>query len=283
MKNTNGFVAGTLVHTDNGLIPIQAIKVGDKVLSKPESGVGELVCSRVVKTIKSAEKHPIMTPLEGIYCTENPPFWVRKYNNYGTGKYNKPTWMAAEYISKDDEVYSLAHGYGIPRDFSGYTNVEPRYYERALGSDPYHIGGLYLIATDNPHVALYIDGYEYRDDLGETHKGVIDFSTGEPVEIFTNNRESYLYYNSGVKSEPIAPRCSIRFLDKNNPEHRADIDKYADLLYRFRYPWESDDYGYPVDIDYEYNATAYTDYVYNMEVEGNHTYFVEHDGVWVHS
>ena len=34
-----GFVAGTLVHTDKGLVPIQEIKVGDGVLSRPEWGV----------------------------------------------------------------------------------------------------------------------------------------------------------------------------------------------------------------------------------------------------
>lgn len=33
-----GFVAGTLVHTDKGLVPIQEIKVGDIVLSRPEWG-----------------------------------------------------------------------------------------------------------------------------------------------------------------------------------------------------------------------------------------------------
>ena len=36
--NNTGFVAGTLVHTDKGLIPIQDIKVGDMVLSRPEWG-----------------------------------------------------------------------------------------------------------------------------------------------------------------------------------------------------------------------------------------------------
>lgn len=39
MKEQNlqsGFVAGTLVHTDKGLVPIQDIKVGDRVLSSLE-------------------------------------------------------------------------------------------------------------------------------------------------------------------------------------------------------------------------------------------------------
>ncbi|MCL2076530.1 MAG: Hint domain-containing protein [Betaproteobacteria bacterium] len=35
---TGCFIAGTLVHTREGLVPIEQIKVGDWVLSKPESG-----------------------------------------------------------------------------------------------------------------------------------------------------------------------------------------------------------------------------------------------------
>ena len=36
MSNQNGFVVGTLVHTDLGLVPIQNIKMGDLVLSRSE-------------------------------------------------------------------------------------------------------------------------------------------------------------------------------------------------------------------------------------------------------
>ena len=32
-SNINGFIAGTLVHTDKGLVPINKIKVGNRVLS----------------------------------------------------------------------------------------------------------------------------------------------------------------------------------------------------------------------------------------------------------
>ncbi|KTT11648.1 hypothetical protein NS2R_13100 [Pseudomonas oryzihabitans] len=47
-----GFVAGTLVHTKDGLRPIEQIAVGDYVLSKPESGEGEVAYKRVVRTVK---------------------------------------------------------------------------------------------------------------------------------------------------------------------------------------------------------------------------------------
>ena len=48
------FVAGTLVHTDKGLMPIQDIKVGDLVLSKINDD-GELVSRKVTKTVTSSE------------------------------------------------------------------------------------------------------------------------------------------------------------------------------------------------------------------------------------
>jgi hypothetical protein len=50
------FIAGTLVHTDQGLVPIEQIKVGDRVLSAPESGEWELAYKRVVKTMVRQNK-----------------------------------------------------------------------------------------------------------------------------------------------------------------------------------------------------------------------------------
>ncbi|HNE92343.1 MAG TPA: Hint domain-containing protein, partial [Agitococcus sp.] len=46
----SGFVAGTLVHTDKGLVPIEQLQVGDMVLSKHESGQGEKAYKRVIST-----------------------------------------------------------------------------------------------------------------------------------------------------------------------------------------------------------------------------------------
>lgn len=40
MKDFTGFVAGTLVHTKSGLVPIEQLKVGDLVLSQPDEGGG---------------------------------------------------------------------------------------------------------------------------------------------------------------------------------------------------------------------------------------------------
>lgn len=56
MHDKHGFVAGTLVHTHTGLVPIEQIKVGDMVLSKPENGEGELAYKPVVNIFEFDDK-----------------------------------------------------------------------------------------------------------------------------------------------------------------------------------------------------------------------------------
>ena len=80
------FPKGTLVHTQNGLVPIEQIKVGDMVLSKHESGEGEQTYKPVTRVfehgptkvvrvwyIEDAEK-----PTYGgaVFTTQDHPFWV---------------------------------------------------------------------------------------------------------------------------------------------------------------------------------------------------------------
>jgi hypothetical protein len=87
-KGTFCFAAGTLVHTKEGLKPIEQIKVGDWVLSKHESGEGEQAYKRVTRTIKSNEDVPICLvryysepdhKFEDLFVTPNHPFYVKVY------------------------------------------------------------------------------------------------------------------------------------------------------------------------------------------------------------
>jgi hypothetical protein len=103
------FAAGTLVHTKEGLVPIEQVKVGDWVLSKPENG-GEQAYKRVLKTIaRPAERvirvkyfadpsQPRVTP---ITCTINHPFWVKDLG-----------WTAAEdlHLSSKENWLELVDG-----------------------------------------------------------------------------------------------------------------------------------------------------------------------------
>ena len=79
------FAAGTLVHTKEGLVPIEQIKVGDWVLSKPENG-GEQAYKRVLQTFAHEPQRVIgveyiADPGKGIshqiVCTVKHPFWEK--------------------------------------------------------------------------------------------------------------------------------------------------------------------------------------------------------------
>lgn len=84
-NGAGGFVAGTLVHTKEGLKPIEEIRVGDWVLSKYESGQGEQAYKRVVNTFVHEDKEiwffrycHMDTMVEShIYGTANHPVWVK--------------------------------------------------------------------------------------------------------------------------------------------------------------------------------------------------------------
>lgn len=82
------YAGGTLVHTKNGLVPIEQIQVGDWVLSKHESGEGEREYKRVTKTFVHEDREVIMilcggAGADGLYCsydlvvTAEHPFWVK--------------------------------------------------------------------------------------------------------------------------------------------------------------------------------------------------------------
>lgn len=112
------FIAGTPVHTDRGLVPIEEIKVGDLVLSQPEEG-GERSYKRVARTFVHEDApiwvvkymlidgdvpwgHPEYMPkdktLHHCYATANHPFWVE-----GKG------WTAVEKL-RESQVFQLANG-----------------------------------------------------------------------------------------------------------------------------------------------------------------------------
>ncbi len=91
------FVRGTLVHTRQGLKPIEEMVVGDEVLSQPEA-TGAQAYRRVVKTVAFQEQEVRrLTFADGqdqrwtIIGTPNHPLWVE-----GTG------WVRMEYLEEND-------------------------------------------------------------------------------------------------------------------------------------------------------------------------------------
>lgn len=108
------FVAGTLVHTAEGLRPISELKVGDLVLSRSEQG-GENVYKSVLKTIKNMDK----TILVNEYMISDP--WGesarKKFCIVSTRDHrfwlNDVGWIAAHRLSENGgrvPMWSLANG-----------------------------------------------------------------------------------------------------------------------------------------------------------------------------
>ncbi|MFY7939279.1 MAG: polymorphic toxin-type HINT domain-containing protein, partial [Burkholderiaceae bacterium] len=90
------FAAGTLVHTKEGLKPIEKIQVGDWVLSKPENG-GERAYKRVLKTFAHEPQRVLLAQylvpgqnvealiskaqpikVEKLVTTPGHPFWIKE-------------------------------------------------------------------------------------------------------------------------------------------------------------------------------------------------------------
>jgi Pretoxin HINT domain len=76
-------VAGTLVHTERGLLPIEKVRVGAMVLSQPEGG-GERAYRRVTDTMSSDDIAVLEVAFETadgiqetLLATRDHPFWVQ--------------------------------------------------------------------------------------------------------------------------------------------------------------------------------------------------------------
>ena len=85
-SNMGCFMKGTLVETEEGWTPIDELKVGDWVMSRPENGIGEAVPKRVVNTFRYEDKEVVMLSFSqfpernmgggGLVATPNHPFCV---------------------------------------------------------------------------------------------------------------------------------------------------------------------------------------------------------------
>ncbi len=304
MPNHTGFVAGTLIHTDQGLVPIEQINVGDLVLSKPDSG--DVAYKRVLKTFKSPEKHRIMrvgvtvpnlmdeiyknefTQLTQeqilssakfcensssrycsdpyyVYCTENHPFWTDELR-----------WLAASDLFPEHlgTRLTLSSCYGFK-----FTESENYMYETPLLKTC--IADLVMVCDDK--------SAEPREPLG-----LVDFSKNHPVLIKGLDTKRYPRF---VCAEPDTKNQPFIDISKNpnHPIHQELRDHdyirtdegpfYMERGYTYEeikdnkelYRKLSHEYFLSKDPEY-YHAT-----IYNIEVEDYHTYFVSEVGILVNT
>jgi hypothetical protein len=262
---SNGcFVAGTLVHTQEGLKPIEQIQVGDYVLSKPESGEGELSYQRVTRTYEYEDREVYFVswivlsdgdkvttkgqPNERGYVvvTGAHPIWIAEIDieeSYGQESITQPVnrWMSVASLDLMKKEYDLKGG-------------------RVIFTAQLSDGRLVYVDNFAPIVQN-----PKHPTKGIVRRGTIWYNwDGLGIEVeFNQNGPSV-----GV-IETLKPWHSICYKD-------SSIERDWDLMEHA-----------PEDLDP--SSLAFQGFhpmcrtVYNVEVEHSHTYFVGEHGLWVHN
>lgn len=263
-KNHSGFAGGTLVHTENGLVAIKNIKVGEKVLSREQSGdVSYLQVKNITKTehqlfyflsvteyigdnwivllMEEKEKKkkgiPIIKPENMKFlATANHPFWVEEKG-----------WVTVENLESGDVLldnkqrkFTLQH--------PGYDgDVRAKVYK-----------------TAHPNIGFLPNyGLEYSVD-----GSYIDLTTGKEIQ------DDALQRNA--ENDP-----TLAKLYQNNPEWEQDLREELDVPEGEPAEFFGFKTGEWVDPSSIGTDTLATTTVYNLEVENTHTYFVGEEGILV--
>uniref|UniRef100_UPI00082C2E4B polymorphic toxin-type HINT domain-containing protein n=1 Tax=Moraxella oblonga TaxID=200413 RepID=UPI00082C2E4B len=314
-KHNAGFVAGTLVHTNKGLVPIQDIKVGDMVLSRDEfNPQGDLQYKPVLSTFKSQQKeriykveYPTNDGMEYIFCNALHPFWSAYDPSGKTGK-----WEAAEDLSGTFLVNLSGETFGLDNVPFMPVRTLPNYPEGCayvqFVEDPdfwENGGGLIEFVKFDSNGYQFISLADNEEAFDEEIK-TLNYKTLDaklrltPKANFLVDKELYktlnvrLYQDINAKTHTAqkfieAMNKPLIFEGKIVRENSiADEELYRKALKNI------ETYGdatgltemslHEAMISLDMPApNPYEDFVYNLEVDGNHTYFVGHDGIWVHN
>ncbi|WP_230659529.1 polymorphic toxin-type HINT domain-containing protein [Psychrobacter sp. I-STPA10] len=320
--NNSGFVAGTLVHTDKGLVPIQDIKVGDLVLSKSENGSGQVEYKPVLSTFKSTHKEEIYkveyhnetaeedNAFHFLLCNQNHPFWVTRMPNANEGEWLPAFALPAGYLQAvNGDVLALSDYSFLPvRTLAhfpqgcAYTQSIEEHDSWQYEDSTYDVMYLQLTDTDYHFISLSEDAKE-RKSIREAFcelraiDPVTRLSQYEPIKTAPERFQKL----DVLLKQDISPyyRSKEIYLNKMyspfvidgkvvRDTHIFDEAGFKKVVNRM------EKYGIDLGADYgdsvHLSMQRYTDdcpnpykaYVYNLEVADHHTYFVGHDGVWVH-
>jgi hypothetical protein len=196
------FAAGTLVHTDKGLVPIEQVKVGDMVLSRHESGEGELAYKRVTKTFIT-ENQPIWAmdiggpfglkededdyiKREFLFTTANHPFWTfERKSRYEidifTGK-----WVSASNMEPGEALFSYNGKFvDIVENLPLYQTTEP---DKAFYKVyPDYFSGIFLDINSYKYHQLQVPSY-----IEDEPPGVFNWDESED-DIIRDEYETTVY------------------------------------------------------------------------------------------
>lgn len=289
--NAGCFVGGTLVLTganQNARLdeyeetPIEEIKVGDYVLSKPENGFGELAYKPVTKVFKYESKliwylklrkipnyedhegieadptyHSFSSWSKELLITPNHPVFVVGYDNRETTyePLEQPKWARVDELNRYDVLID------VDRVMYRVERVQALYHYR----------------DDSPDEAWGRE-YYYQDSFEELAPYEYDYEADQkPLEV-NDDPSVDAYYRETRFGTSLAAATTYDKYDWPISEEEFDLDGFVCDVAEF----EQDQFmgslgsGWVHSRDTAPENRTYTPFtrtVYNIEVADNHTYF----------
>jgi hypothetical protein len=254
------FVAGTLVHTQEGLRPIEQIQVGDYVLSKSETGEGELAYKRVVRTAKVEDAETWFVTWEDPQLRKDlaakkitpQEFIDANGQNFVVTTPNHPFWVVDTDVEELDKCVRSEGVY-----FNGPHKPPQQEWVRA----DMLMSGMNVLLENGRTAVIAFSNPAYKS--GQVGRAWAPNGDGRP---------GCLIDSSGNKVSPSIHLMHYALNEREWSSHQIDNPDRA--------------FNEEFDGDFPYGTSRHMwnrSTVYNMEVEDFHTYFVEKMGVWVHN
>lgn len=262
-KEFSGFTAGTLVHTETGLVSIEQLKIGDKVLSKPADGSGELIYKPVTNTMVTENVSVSLLELK-IKVDKSLPIEER-IRLQDIVDDQKPTRII---VTSNHPFQIFDMGWRPLKDISWQdffldrNNIK---FHAVSGNNPYSDGVENRIyKTDKSDIGFIP---KFDEDSPAKYGSLIDLTTG--VEI----KNGVTYQAVTGKLYEYDEEWKQRLLEQTPESER----EHAEFFGFGQGEWKD-----PDTVEWGESEGPLTMTVYNIEVEDTHTYFVGEAGIWVH-
>lgn len=300
---TSCFMAGTLIHTREGLKPIQDIQVGDYVLSLPEDseGKGEAVYKRVIETFSREEQEIWLVR----YCSHSSQIAKRVQKGLIANPFSCHKNLADDFSNSVTDSFLLVTGehpfwhigtYAPCRRGLLKSDAEKEKFFAEHGEEkPYPMEPQWRSVKDliMGDVLLGLEGEELSviqvqplfqsqrhgepvnackiGPAGEIGESKIGFAG----EVMIDLRDAYqpaFWFHSSLYGPPE--------LGQSTSDHRREDYAYQNHVRKWPATQKQSDTLYK-----KARPHIRKEKVYNFTVEDHHTYFVwsNHRSVWVHN